>query len=374
MSRPLTILQMLPELNVGGVEQGTVDSAIAYARLGHTSIVMSGGGRRVPELIAAGVIHHELPVHRKRLGNVLGLIPKVARIIKAAGVDVVHARSRLPAWIGYYAAKKAGVPFVTTVHGYYSPHFYSRIMARGERVIAVSHPVAEYANASLDADPATLRVIFRGIDPAPYELEWDPPQKAALRAELGIPENARVVAIVGRITRLKGHGVFLEAMASVCAALPDVTPLVIGAVPPKKAAYGEELKRLTERLGLAGRVVFAGSRPDVPDLLKVCDLLVSASTQPESFGRTLVEAMATGIPVVATAHGGALDIVKGETCGRLVQPGNPEELAGAVAGILSLPDGGRALGAAGRARVRELFTVQRMVSDTIAVYRELVDR
>ncbi len=374
MNRPMTIVQMLPELNVGGVEQGVVDSAIGYARRGHHSIVISNGGKRVPELVAAGVIHHTLPIHKKRLGNVLRLIPKVARLLKAAGADIVHVRSRLPGWIGYYAARRAGVPLVTTVHGYYTPHFYSRIMARGARVIAVSHPVAEYANASLNAPMDRLRVIHRGIDPAPYEAPLSAGERTDLRAELGIPPQNRVVVMVGRITRLKGHGVFLSAMAEVCRRHPDVTPLVIGSVPPKKAAYGEELQRLTAELGLADRVVFAGSRGDVPRVLKVCDLLVSASTQPESFGRTLVEAMATGIPVVATAHGGALDILKGETCGRLVQAGNAEQLAEAVNGILERRDGGRALGESGRFRVKEMFTVERMVSDTIAVYEELLDR
>jgi glycosyltransferase involved in cell wall biosynthesis len=370
----LTILQMLPELNVGGVEQGVVDSAIAYARLGHRSIVMSNGGRRVPELTAAGVVHITLPVHKKSLINVWRMIPKVARIIREEGVDIVHARSRLPAWIGYYAAKRAGVPFVTTVHGYNSANFYSRIMTRGARVIAVSKPIAEYAVGPLRANREHLRVIHRGIDPALYEARWDDDRRTALLNELGVPPGNRVVTIVGRITRLKGHGVFLQAMAKMCAKHPDVTPLIVGSVPPKKVAYGAELKALTEQLGLADTAIFTGSRSDVPDLLKVSDVLVSSSTKPESFGRTLVEAMATGVPVVATAHGGALDILEGETAGRLVPPGDVDALAAALDDILGRADNGREMGIEGRRRVAELFTVERMVSDTIAAYEELIDR
>jgi glycosyltransferase involved in cell wall biosynthesis len=369
----LTIVQMLPELNVGGVESGVMDSARGYVARGHTSIVISNGGRLVERLAREGTIHHALPVHKKSLSTALGLVPKVARILKASKADIVHARSRVPAWIGHYAARRAGVPFVTTVHGFYSPHFFSRIMVRGERVIAVSRPVAEYATASLNADPARIRVIHRGIEPERYADAPDATRVAALRKELGVPEGHAVVAIIGRITRLKGHPVFLEAMARVIGQLPDVCALVVGAAPPRKAPYLDELKALATKLGLGERAVFAGSRPDVPEVLHACDVVVNASTQPESFGRTLIEAMAAGRPVVATAHGGALDIVADGVCGRLVPPERPDALADALLGILRSPDRGREMGQAGRARVLEHFTVDRMVDETLAVYRELTD-
>lgn len=373
MKERLIILQMLPELNVGGVEQGVMDSARGYVARGHRSIVVSNGGRLVERLVGEGTIHHSLPVHRKRLGTVLSLIPKVARIIRASKVDVVHARSRVPAWIGYYAAHKARVPFVTTVHGFYTPHFFSRIMARGDRVIAVSRAVAEYAKASLGADPERVRVIHRGTDPARFDLRWDKARIEALRQDLGVPPDHAVVAIVGRITRLKGHPVFLEAMARVGRQYPAACALVVGAAPPRKAAYEAELKALAERLGLGARAVFAGSRSDIPELMQACDVVVNASIQPESFGRTLIEAMAAGVPVVATAHGGALDIVVDGECGYLVPPERPEEMGDAILKLLAAPDRGRALGAAGKERVRREFTVDRMVDETLAVYRELTD-
>lgn len=372
MSRPLTILQLLPELNVGGVEQGVMDSARGYVARGHTSIVISNGGRLVERLVREGSVHHALPVHKKRIGSALALIPKVARIIRASHVDVVHARSRVPAWIGHYAARRADVPFVTTVHGFYSPHFFSRIMVRGDRVIAVSRAAAEYAKASLNADPARIRVIHRGTDPTPFDLNWPPDRIAAGRKALGLNPEAPVVAIIGRITRLKGHPVFLDGIAALRERVPDVTALVVGAPPPGKP-YDTELRAQAERLGIADRVVFAGARSDVPDLLQLCDVLVSCSTRPESFGRTLIEAMAAGRPVVATAHGGALDIVEEGVTGHLVQPERPDLLAEVLAKVLSAPDRGRGMGVAGQARVAEHFTVDRMVSHTIAVYRELVD-
>jgi len=371
VSRPLTIVQLLPELNVGGVEQGVLDSARGYVARGHTSIVISNGGRLVERLVAEGSIHHALPVHRKRLGTALSLIPKVARILRASHADIAHARSRVPAWIGRSAARRAGVPFVTTVHGFYSPHFFSRIMVRGERVIAVSRAVAEYAKASLNADPARLRVIPRGTDPARYALDWPPNRIASGKAALGIPPESAVAAIIGRITRLKGHPVFLDAIAALLPRLPGVTALVVGA-PPEGRSYLEELRAQAQRLGIAERVVFTGARGDVAELLQLCDVLVSCSTQPESFGRTLIEAMASGRPVVATAHGGALDVVEEGVTGLLVPPERPDLLADALCDVLSAPDRGRAMGAAGRERVKAHFTVDRMVDETLSVYRELV--
>jgi glycosyltransferase involved in cell wall biosynthesis len=368
----LTICQMLPELNVGGVEMHVLDAARGYAARGHRSIVISNGGRLVERLVREGSIHHALPVHKKRLGTALALIPKVARILRASSVDVVHARSRVPAWIGRAAARRAGVAFVTTVHGFYTPHFYSRIMARGDRVIAVSRALGSYATASLNADPERLRVIPEGIEPDAFDLGWEPDRVAAFRRELGVPEGHAVVAIIGRLTRLKGHTVFLDAMARVVERRPETCALIVGAAAPRHAAYADALKARAARLALSGRVVFAGSRADIAEVLQACDLVVSASTQPEAFGRTLVEAMAAGVPVVATAHGGALDIVADGETGHLVQPERPEPLAEAVLKVLGAPDGGRAMGAAGRARVQERFTVDRMVEETLAVYREVV--
>jgi glycosyltransferase involved in cell wall biosynthesis len=367
----MTIVQLLPELNVGGVEQGVMDSARGYVARGHTSIVISHGGRLVGRLVREGTIHHALPVHRKNLATALAMIPKVARILRASHADIVHARSRVPAWIGHYAARRARVPFVTTVHGFYSPHFFSRIMVRGERVIAVSRAVAEYAKASLNADPERLRVVERGTDPARYALDWPPERIAEFRKSLGIAAGAPVAAIIGRITRLKGHPVFLDAVAELAPRLPDIFGLVVGA-PPEGRSYVEELRAQAGRLGIAQKIVFTGARGDVPEVLQASDVLVSCSTQPESFGRTLIEAMASARPVVATAHGGALDVVDDGVTGLLVPPERPDLLADALHRLLSAPDRGRTMGAAGRERVKAHFTVDRMVDEELAVYRELV--
>jgi glycosyltransferase involved in cell wall biosynthesis len=370
VSRPLTIVQLVPELNVGGVEQVVLDAARGYVARGHRSIVISNGGRLVARLVEDGTIHHALPIHRKRLGTILALIPKVARVLRASGADVVHARSRVPAWIGYHAAHRAGVPFVTTVHGFYSPHFFSRIMVRGDRVIAISRAVAEYAKASLDADPSRLRLSHEGVDAARLDLGWDAARIAARRAELGVPPGAPVVGMIGRITGLKGHPVFLDGVAALRERVPDVAALVVGA-PPAGKPYLETLRVQAERLGIADRVVFTGARDDVPELLQVCDVVVSCSTRPEALPRVLIEAMAAGRPVVATAHGGALDLVEDDRTGYLVQPERPDLLADALARLLALPDRGRALGAAGRERARTHFTLDRMVDETLAVYREV---
>jgi len=351
------------------VEQGVVDSSRGYLARGHVSHVISNGGSRVGEL--EGATHHTLPVHQKNLFTAWSQVARVAQIITENRIDVVHARSRVPAWIGYFAARRAGVPLVTTVHGFYSVNGYSRIMAKGARVIAVSTAVADYAVRSLRADPERVRLVHRGLDPERFDLGLNKGDKHALRAEFGLPEFGPVVAIIGRITRLKGHPDYLRAMAEVLKTIPDAVPLIVGAVPPKKAAYGAELSALAASLGLADKAVFLGSSPRIGEILQVCDVLVSASSQPESFGRTLMEAMAAGVPVVASAHGGALDLVLPGATGALFPPGDSADLTEKLLEILTRPDGGRSLGQAGRARVQERFTMDDMVDRTLAVYREL---
>jgi glycosyltransferase involved in cell wall biosynthesis len=238
-------------------------------------------------------------------------------------------------------------------------------------VIVISRAVAEYAKASLNADPARLRLVHEGIDAARVDLGWDADRVAAARVALGLRPGDAVVGMIGRITRLKGHPVFLDALAALRARMPEVTALVVGA-PPEGKPYLDELRAQAERLGITDHVLFTGGRGDVPDLLQVCDAVVSCSTRPEALPRVLIEAMAAGRPVVATAHGGALDLVEEGRTGYLVQPERPELLADALARLLALPDRGRALGAAGRERARAEFTLDRMVDGTLAVYREVV--
>ncbi|HEB98309.1 MAG TPA: glycosyltransferase [Thiotrichales bacterium] len=366
--RRLTILQLLPALETGGVERGTLEVARGLVEAGHRSLVVSGGGRLVSRLTGQGSEHIELPVGRKSPAG-LWLVPKLRRLMREQQVDILHLRSRFPAWLGWLAwrgltpAQRPGL--VTTVHGFYSPGRYSRIMTRGQRVIAVSDSVRRYVEATWPKLPTQrIRVIPRGIDPAIYPFGYRPPDGWLDRwyAEFPFLLERRLLTLPGRITRLKGHADFLRLVADLARADPSVYGLVVGAEDPRHRRYAEQLHRLARRLGVQDRVGFIGHRLDLRDILAVSSLVCSLSARPESFGRTVCEALSLGVPVLGYDHGGV-----GETLARVwpegrVPPGDQDALAATARRLL-------AHGA--RPEPARFTTLEEMCEQTLAVYREL---
>ena len=358
-------MQLLPELSVGGVEQGTIDSAAGYIARGHHSVVIAAGGRRVPELTAAGSVFYALPIHKKRPLNAYLMISKVARIIREEGVDVVHARSRVPAWIAYWAARRAGVPWVTTVHGFYSANPYSRIMVRGDRVIAVSRSVADYAIQSLHGDPGRLTVVNRGVDRKQYPYGWcpDPEWLDRWRRQYPQLEGKLVVTMPGRLARWKGQTEFIRVMETLSGAGRPVHGLIVGDAHPRKIAFREELQAEVARRGLSDSITFTGHRSDMKQVLAVSDVVVSLSTDPEAFGRTTLEALSLGIPVVGYNHGGVGEMLSKLLPSGAVAVGDAEAVAGTILDWGERPPE--------VAREHE-FTLDNMVDQTLAVYRDAV--
>jgi len=369
VSTPLkgrTILQVLPALEAGGVERGTVEIAAALREVGARALVVSSGGRMAAGL---GADHIALPVHTKNPVGLWRNARRLKELIEREGVDLVHARSRAPAWSARSAARRARVPFVTTFHGAYgarsaAKRAWNRIMVRGDLVIAVSDFIAAHIRDTYRCPPSRIRVVHRGIDAAAFEpAAVRPRDKAALRAEWAVPEEARVVLLPGRLTRLKGHAVLIEAMRR----LTDLNLVAVFVGSDKdRDAYRRELEALARGLP----VRFAGHTDDVATAYAASDVVISASVQPESFGRVLAEAGAMGRPVVASDHGGAREILLHGETGWLVPPGDPAALADGIRNALAAtgPD------LAGRARARILanFTLASMYAGTLAVYRELL--
>ncbi len=361
-----TVLQVLPALEAGGVERGALEIAAVLREAGAQALVVSSGGRMAAGL---GADHISLPVHTK---SPLGMWRNAARLkalIERKGVDLVHARSRAPAWSAWAAARRSGVPFVTTFHGAYgartaAKRAYNRIMLRGDRVIAVSDFIAAHIGEVYRRSPVHIRVVHRGIDAAAFDPAAVPSRaKTALRAAWGVPENARVVLLPGRLTRLKGHSVLIEALRL----LGD--PKVVGVFAGSdrgRDAYRQELE--TQARGLPVR--FAGHIDDVATAYAASDVVVSASTAPEAFGRTIAEAGAMGLPCVATDHGGAPEILRRGDTGWLVPPGDPSALADGIRQALAAA--GPALAATARAHVLANFTRAHMCEKTLAVYAELL--
>ncbi len=358
----MNILQILPELNVGGVETGTVDFAKYLNAQGHKSIVVSNGGALVADLEAGGSKHYTLPVHKKNLFTAIHCIKKLVEIIRAEKIDIVHARSRIPAWIGFFASRQTEAHFITTCHGYYSQHFFSRVMGWGKMVIAISEVIGRHMVQDFNVPAENIRVIARSVDVSRFSLPRPPKSD---------PESL-TITMVGRITPLKGHPYFLKAMALVVRQLPKVKIQIIGDAPLKKQAYKEELLLLTKRLGLSEHVEFMGNRRDIPELLSKSDCLVLSTITQEAFGRVIIEAQAAGVPVVATRVGGVSEIIDHEKTGLLVLPKDEQAMAQAVVRLLTHRDFAQSLVVQARKKIDERYTLRHMAEATLDVYRELM--
>ena len=375
-SRPAVIMQVLPALVTGGVERGTLDVAGAIVQAGGTALVASSGGPMVRELERLGAHHVTLPLARKSPWTILRNRRRLAELIEEHHVDIVHARSRAPAWSALGAARQTGRAFVTTFHGTYnyrSPlkHWYNAIMTKGDRVIAISEFIARHIRANYVIDPDRLRVIARGIDFVPFNPHHiNAHRLAALTSAWRLPDGAPVVMLPGRLARWKGHSVLIRALHRL--ANRDVVCVLVGG-DQGRDQYRRELETLATSLGVAARLRIVGDCKDMPAAYMLADVVVSASTDPEAFGRVAVEASAMGRPVVATDHGGALEtVVPGET-GWLVPPGDPVALAGVIDRVLQLSADERvALGERARDFVVERFSKARMCAATLQVYGELL--
>ena len=315
MERALTVLQLLPALESGGVERSTLEIGAALVAAGHRSLVASAGGRLVSTLEREGSTHVEIDLGRKSL-RTLRHVHTLRRLIERERPDVVHARSRLPAWIAHFALRglRAQRPaFVTTVHGLNSPGRYSGIMASGERVICVSNSVRDYVRQHYpNTDATRLRVIERGVDPAAFPYQHVPTQAWRDEFFATFPSLAggRLLTLPGRGTRLKGHAPAIRLLSQLRSDGVDARLLLLGALNTGRDGYLAELQALATSLGVDSHLVMTPPRADVRDVLALSDLVLQLSTQAEAFGRTVAEALCLGRPVLGFAHGGVGELLR----------------------------------------------------------------
>ena len=318
--KPLKVLQLLPALDSGGVERGTLEIARALVATGHESVVLSKGGRLVEALQREGSRHITLELGRKSPLTFLHA-RRLRRLFEAERFDIVHARSRMPAWVAWLAWR--GMPlatrprFVTTVHGMHSVSRYSAIMCAGERVIAVSDTVRDHIRSHY---PTTrwphladdrITVIPRGIDPAEFPHDYPASTEWLARFHAEFPQlgQRKVLTLPGRLTRLKGHHDFITLVGKLVAEGLDVVGLIVGGEDPKRPGYAREIRARVLAAGLTERIVFTGHRSDMREIYAISDCVLSLSSTPESFGRTVLEPLAMGRPVVGYAHGGVAEIL-----------------------------------------------------------------
>ena len=372
---PPVVLQVLPALDSGGVERHVLTLAAAVAGAGGVSIVASSGGRLVPTVERAGR-HLALPLERRGPLAIRANARRLEAAIREHGVNLVHAHSRAPAWAAWLAARRTGVPLVTTYHGTYSEglpgkRLYNSVMARGARVIAPSRFVAGMVSARHATPPERLRVVPHGVDTRIFDPEVVVPDRLVrMAAGWRVPDGAPTILLPGRLTRWKGQAVLIKALARM--QRRDAVVLLTGDA--RRQGYAKELAALAETLGLGERVRMVGHIEDMPAALMLSDVVVNASTDPEAFGLVIAEALAMERPVIASDHGAARETVaQGET-GWRVPPGDETALAARLDAVLAMTQAQRqAIGRAARAFVLAHHDLARMQEATLDVYEELLE-
>jgi glycosyltransferase involved in cell wall biosynthesis len=366
--KKLTVLQLLPALESGGVERGTLEVAHALVEHGHRALVMSAGGRLVARLTECGAEHFAWPVGQKTLRTLL-LVRKLRKFLVEQKVDIVHVRSRVPAWIAWLAWRgmhpSTRPRFVTTVHGLYGVNRYSRIMTQGERVIAVSNTVRDYILREYpDTLPWRIQVIHRGVDGHAYPHGWkpDPAWKQGFFSQFPRAAGKQLLTLPGRITRLKGHEDFIELVARMKRRGLPVHGLIVGGASASKQRYWHKLHYRVRSMGLEADISFTGQRDDLKNILATSSLVLSLSTQPESFGRTTLEALRLGVPTAGYDHGGVGEILRAVYPAGLLPLDRIDESCQRIAHLLQHPE---------PVPKGDFFPLQAMLDQTLALYEQL---
>ena len=306
----LKVVQLLPELNIGGVERGTKDFSEALVQRGHQSIVISNGGLFEQDIINAGGIHLKLPIHKKNPISFLQAT-ELVRIYKEYEPDIVHVRSRMPAWINYYAFKKLDKKpiLVSTFHGLYSTPIYSKVMAKVDHTIAISKTVRDYIKNTYSVEDKNITIIPRGCDPLLFNkikpnINW----LNDWYEEFPQTENKIILTLPTRISQWKGVDSFIDLIANINN--DAFHALVVGPTSKKKEKYLNDLQSKIKDKGLDSLITFTGSRNDISNVYKISDIVYNLSIKPEPFGRTTIEAIASGSKVIGWNHGGTKEILE----------------------------------------------------------------
>ena len=373
----IKVLQVLPSLGSGGgVERGSVEIAEAIVAEGGRALVSSNGGGGEYKIQRVGGEHFLLPVHSKNPIVMLANIFRLEALIKKEGVQIIHARSRAPAWSAYFASLRTGIPFVTTFHGAYSAgnsfkRLYNSVMVKGKRAIAISSFIASHMHQNYGASIDKIRIIPRGVDLKQFNIASVSAERVSiLSSKWRLEEGLPVVMLPGRLTRWKGQKLLIKAIGKLNRR--DFRCLLVGG-DQGRIAYRRELENLIIFYNLEEVVRIVDHCDDMPAAYMMSDVVVSASTDPEAFGRILIEAQALGRPVIASDHGGAQEtILEGET-GWMFPPNDIDALAKKLTKALSLSEEERlSLSKKAIAHVSNNFSRESMCEKTLNVYLEIL--
>lgn len=366
----LTVMQILPALASGGVERGTLEVGAYLASNGHRSIVISAGGRMVKKLTEQGSEHVEWTIGKKSILT-LKLVSRLRHFLEKEKVDILHVRSRFPAWIAYLAWKqmdpKNRPSLVTTVHGRYSVSPYSAVMTKGERVIVISEMIQNYVTSRYEVDTERLRLIYRGVDSQTFTYGYQP-ESAWLKAwfrEHPQTIHKNILVLPARVTKWKGQDDFIDLVIQLKNHTSDFHALIVGEVKKDKQGYLKKLEKKVKDCDVSDMISFIGHRDDLREIMAISKIVYSLSIEPEAFGRTTLEALSLGIPVIGYSHGGVSEQLSALLPEGNIDIGNIPEATMLTLNWLHKPP---------HVAKSQVFSLQNMLEKTIAVYQELTEQ
>ena len=362
----MKILQILPELNIGGVERGVCDLSKALVEQGYKSFVISNGGKLESSLVASGGKHISMPVHIKRF-KTLKLAKELYEVILDVNPDIIHVRSRMPAWVTYHALKKFknNKPVhVSTFHGLYSFPIYSKVMANVDHIISISNTVEDYIKTTYKVPDEKITVIPRGCDLSEFNQEplhqsW----KDEWYKEFPQTLNKKIIMLPARITKWKGVDDFIDLINLIND--ESIHGIVVGPVSKSKQKFFKKLQSKVQKLNLETKITFCGSRSDIVNVYKFADIVYNLSKTPEPFGRTTIEAASVGTKIMGWDHGGTKEILSELFPDGLVKLEDIQALKEKTLELLSDDD---------KKPKPNTFTSERMINSTLEVYRSLLEQ
>lgn len=361
----MKVLQILPELNEGGVERGVVELNREYVKNSLESVVMSNGGKLESQIEKDGGKHIKFDVCSKNIFSIFSRIIKLKQLLKDINPDIIHVRSRVPAWLVYFANKSLKIKVVSTVHGFNSVSFYSKIMTNANAVICVSNSIKEYIQKNYNTKEEVISVIPRGIDLELFNpLNIDNDFISNFKKEFNL-ENSFIVSSVGRVTQLKDYETFIKSIALLKKEKNNVKALIVGGVRKDKQDYLNSLKALIKSLDLEENIIFTGSQSKIAEIYALSNIIISSSKKPESFGRAVAEAIAMNTPVLATNHGGVKDIIIEKENGFFFEVGDESDLFRKI-------QKAEELNFDGYSYILKTFSLEKMLEKNLKVYRGLV--
>ena len=378
-----TLLQIIPSMEMGGAEFGTLEISSYMKKKGWNVMVASSGGSLVQILNFRKIKHIKLLLNSKNPFIIFINIFLLAWVIKKNKIKIVHVRSRAPAWSTYYACSMLkGIKLVSTIHGAYSKQnflkkFYNSIMLKSSKIIAISKYVKNYLINNYKFTKRELEkitVIPRGVDPDKFNSSnVDSQRLFSLSKQWDLPDGIPIILFPSRIAPFKGHKTLLKAINLLKNESKNKFICIMSGLLRENSKYESEINNYIKENNLMDYIKFPGPCRDMPAAYKICDIVVSPADKPEGFGRIIIESQAMKRPVIASAHGGSLELIKNNYNGLLFQPSDEKDLAAKIKYLLFLPkEKKRKLIKNASLLVKDKYNIERMCELNFKLYNSMI--